>query len=270
MKKLTTIILFYLLTLTLLFSLAACGYKCEHMYSSVCDEICNECSEERTTTVEHNYYGDCDGICHGCGNKREVTVGHNWMPATCERPEACEGCGACIGNVLEHDFTALDYDDHYHFTVCARCKTPEGEDRAKHALDDEYSCECGVQYTTEIFSGELEGYNTTVVSLYNSDGMLVKRIEYINNELGKTIEYYFENGNLIKEESYLADGSLDEYTLYTYDERGNEIKREVYLGDGTLVVSTILEYDESGNKINEIYKDSEGNVTVKEYGSDEN
>ncbi len=255
--------------LCLAFCLTACGDKCEHTYLSDCDDICNECGETRQPTAAHNYYGDCDRICHNCGNSREVTVEHSWIPATCTEGEACEGCGAVKSKPIAHSYTFAGYDDHYHYRKCSACGHPNDESKEKHVLDDEYACACGVQYTVDTFSGGMDGYSSTVISLYNSNENLVKKIEYANEELHRTTDFYYENGYLIKEETYLGDGSLDYYTLYEYDENGNETKREWYLGDGTPDGATLSEYNDNGDVIKETYTGTDGYFYIHEYEYDE-
>ena len=50
MKKLSLI----LLSMLLIFTLAACGDKCEHTYDNACDATCNECGEAREVGA-HDY-----------------------------------------------------------------------------------------------------------------------------------------------------------------------------------------------------------------------
>ncbi len=285
-------ILFCILLFAFCVFLTACGDKCEHTYLSDCAEICNECGETRTTTTEHYYYGDCDGRCHNCGEDREVTVPHNWKSATCTRGEGCEGCGAVRSAPLEHSYTATGYDDHYHYQMCSMCGEPLEESKVKHVLDDEYACACGVEFTAETENG---AEISVIVKLYNSNGDLIKGISYDNGDFTGFNEYYYdENGNLTKKEYYLADGTLDYYTLYEYDENGNETKRGYYLGDGTPDGATLSEYNENGDIIKETFtsddyesvtkyeydkngkviksviEDSDGNSYVYEYEYDEN
>ncbi len=133
MKKLTTIILFCLLTLAFIFSLAACSDTCEHTYLSDCAEICNECGEKRITTTEHYYYGDCDGGCHKCFEDREVTTPHSWQPATCTRGEGCEGCGAVRSEALGHTWKEADCTTP---KTCTVCQTTEGDALGHTPSDD--------------------------------------------------------------------------------------------------------------------------------------
>lgn len=261
MKKLTLILLSVLMIVTL----AACGNKCEHTYFSDCDETCDKCGEAREITVAHNYYGDCDKSCHSCGKEREVTAEHSWKPATCTTYEACEGCGAVKGdNLLEHSYTDTGYDDHFHYQMCSVCGKLDEDSKAKHVLNDEYACACGVEYTVETENG---AEISVIVKLYNSNYELVKEYTYDNAELTFFVEYYYDrNDDLIKEESYLADGTLDYYTLYSYDENGNETSREFYLGDGTPDGTTLSEYNENGDIVKEIFTvDGYENIIKYEY-----
>ncbi len=170
---------------------------------------------------EHTYDNACDVTCNECGEERTV---------------------------VEHDYTATVYDDHYHYQKCGVCGELNEENKVKHVLNDEYTCVCGVEYTVEMFSEVVEGYNHTTISLYNSNENLVKEIVYINEELYNTIDCYYENDNCVKEEHYLADGTLDHYVLSEYDENGNETKEEIYSADGTLDIYWLAEYDDNGNQ----------------------
>ncbi len=236
------------MALCLTFVLTGCEWlfkDCEHTYDNACDASCNECGEERTVT-------------------------HDWNTADCDAPKTCTVCEATDGEALGHSYTATGYDDHYHYQKCSVCGHLNDESKEKHALDGEYACACGAQYTVDTFSGGMDGYSSTVISLYNSNENLVKKIEYANEELYMTTDFYYENGYLIKEEIYLADGALDYYTLYEYDENGNETKREWYLGDGTLDGATLSEYNDNGDVIKKTYTGTDGYFYIQEYEYDEN
>ncbi len=74
MKKLTVIIL----SLLMIFVLAACGAKCEeHTFDNVCDTECNVCGAHRG-------------------------IKHRFAPADCFNPATCEFCGATDGDPLGH------------------------------------------------------------------------------------------------------------------------------------------------------------------------
>ena len=59
MKKIS----FILLSMLLMFTLAACGDKCEHTYDNACDVTCNECGEARAVGA-HAFE---NGKCKSCG-----------------------------------------------------------------------------------------------------------------------------------------------------------------------------------------------------------
>ncbi len=204
----------------------------------------------------------CLVLCFtACGKKCE----HSWSSATCTAPATCEDCGAVNGDsLLDHRYTVAGYDDHFHYQLCSMCEKPDENSKAKHVLDDEYTCACGMKYIVETENG---AENSVIVKLYNSGFELVMEYTYVNAELTFFAEYYYdENDNLIKEEMYLADGTLDSYTLYGYDENGNETSREFYLGDGTPDGITLSEYNESGDIIKETYTSGDyENITKYEY-----
>ena len=87
MKKLSLI----LLSMLLIFTLAACGNKCEHTYDNACDAACNECNETR---------------------------------------------------LVQHDYTVLQNDETHHWYACSVCERPDGENKAKHAYDNDCDTSC--------------------------------------------------------------------------------------------------------------------------------
>uniref|UniRef100_UPI004056336C hypothetical protein n=1 Tax=Alistipes sp. TaxID=1872444 RepID=UPI004056336C len=100
MKKLTLI----LLSILMIFSLAACGSRCEqHTYDSVCDTECNVCGERRG--VMHRFSpADCfdPSICDFCGATQGEPLGHTTVtdaavPPTCTESGLTEGshCSVC-------------------------------------------------------------------------------------------------------------------------------------------------------------------------------
>ena len=257
------------LALCLTICLTACGNKCEHTYFGDCDEDCDKCGELREATAEHNYYGDCDNSCHSCGKEREATAEHSWKPATCTAAEACEGCGAVKGNPVEHSYTATAYDEHYHYQVCSMCQKPDGESKVKHVLNDEYTCECGVKYTV-VKDGEIE--TNATVELYNSDELQIKQIFYEQGKVTHYFEnYYNENGDVMREETYVGDGELLDYCLYEYNENGVLIKEIFYDYDGYLFAYTLYHYDENGILTKKESFENDGTLTFYHlYEYDEN
>ena len=65
MKKISLIFL----SVLLIFTLAACGNKCEHTYDNACDAICNDCEETREVGAHDFAAADCDTAktCKNCG-----------------------------------------------------------------------------------------------------------------------------------------------------------------------------------------------------------
>ena len=115
MKKLTTIILFCLLTLALTFSLVACGDKCDHTYDNACDATCNE-----------------------CGEMREVGA-HDFADADCDTAKTCKTCGGTEGSALGHKPAEDDGDctTEVKCTVCGDVTTPAGQHTPN---DDDGNC----------------------------------------------------------------------------------------------------------------------------------
>ena len=92
MKKLSLI----LLSMLLIFTLAACGDKCEHTYDNACDATCNE-----------------------CGEVREVGA-HDYAAADCDTAKTCKNCGATDGEALGHEWTTPDVDRCEVQSTCSR------------------------------------------------------------------------------------------------------------------------------------------------------
>lgn len=236
-RTLTTILAALFLCVFTVFGLTACGDECEH-----------------------NYYGECDNVCHSCGKERTVTAEHSWKPATCTALEACDVCGAVKGGeLLEHSYTAVGYDDNYHYQVCSMCEKPDEESKEKHVLNDEYTCECGVEYTVKM-DGKIQ--TSALVELYNSDDLLIKKIIY---EQGRVVflseNYYNKNGDIAKEEYYDIDGELLEYCLYEYNENGVLLRDCFYDCYGELIAYTLYIYDENGKLIKEEGFESDGTLS---------
>ena len=270
MKKTITILTIIVTLLTLSFMFTSCGNKCEHSYFSDCDETCDKCGEAREVTVEHNYYGDCDESCHSCGKERETTAEHSWKPATCTTLESCEGCGAVKGgSLIDHSYTTIGYDDYYHYNMCFMCKKPHEGSKEKHILNDEFTCECGVEYIVKQ-EGEIE--KNAVVDLYNSEDLLIKKITYEEGEAIFYFEnYYNENGDVIKSENYDGDGELMDYFLSEYNENGDVLKESLYDCEGELLAYILCHYNENGFLVKIEEFDGEGALEKYTlYTNDEN
>ena len=183
---------------------------------------------------DHSYDNDCDTSCNKCGEERTV-----------------EG----------HSYTTKGYDDHYHYQRCSICGEINEESKKKHVLNDEYTCECGVEYTVKK-DGEIE--TSAIVSLYNSKDLHVRSIFYEQGEITYYFEdYYNENGDVIKSENYDSDGNLTEYLIFEYNQNGDFLKDSVYDSDGELIIYTLYHYDENGFLIKQ--EDIEGDGTLLKY-----
>ena len=108
MKKLSLI----LLSMLLIFTLAACGNKCEHTYDNACDATCNECGEVREVGAHDYAAADCDTAktCKICGATDGEALGHTFANGK------CEGCGV------------VDQDYKIPYNVTADGNFKDGED----------------------------------------------------------------------------------------------------------------------------------------------
>lgn len=279
--------------------LTACSDKCEqHVYDDCADTECNVCAETRDSMHTWNE-ADCTTAkkCSVCGATEGSALGHDWTPATCTAYEACKRCGAVKGgDLLAHSYTSVGYDDNYHYQTCSVCEKTDENSKEKHVLNEEYTCECGVEYTVKQ-EGKIQ--TSALVELYNSDDLLIKEIIYEQGEVVFLSEnYYNKNGDIIKEE-YYYDGELSDYSLYEYnengvllkdcwydcygelltytlylcDENGNLTKGETFESDGTLSSYQLYEYDENGNlaKNEEYFADGTlDDVETYEYDENDN
>ena len=104
-----------------------------------------------------------------------------------------------------------------------------------------------------------EGYNRegklTCYYLYEYDGNTIKRAGYNadGSSMGYMIDEYDEDEHCIKSSSYSAEGKLYSYWEYEW-ENGRVVGDKNYSAEGKLRWSSIFEYDENGNHINEIYE----------------
>ena len=192
MKKLSLI----LLSMLLIFTLAACGNKCEHIYDNACDATCNECGETRLVQHDysvlqndetHHWYtcsvcerpdgenkakhvfdNDCDTTCNTCGKTRTTEHTPNEDDGDCTTAITCSVCGT---------LTTPAKDNHTGGTatcgakaVCESCGTAYGEiDPNNHDLtivDNNGVCGCGQSLTFVITnSGVNKNYDNLVDAL---------------------------------------------------------------------------------------------------------
>lgn len=109
------------LALCLLLSLAACGEKHEHAYTSkVTPPSCTEegyttytceCGDsyksDSVTALGHSFAdATCTTAktCTTCGKTEGSVAGHNWVDATCMEPETCSECNKTQGSVVDHNY----------------------------------------------------------------------------------------------------------------------------------------------------------------------
>ena len=95
-------------------SLSGGNDNCEHIFSSDCDENCDNCYGRRKTNSDHTYSSDCDEWCDNCDSgHRETDIPHTYS-FDCD--EHCDACGERREPVADHqldersmwpDFTCL-------------------------------------------------------------------------------------------------------------------------------------------------------------------
>ncbi len=102
----------------------------------------------------------------------------------------------------------------------------------------------------------------------------IEKGEKIDYDLGNFQIKYNDKGNIIEENRYNLDGSLDEKSTYQYkyDTKGNKIEKNEYNSDGSLSYKKVYKYDSKGNliegndyysngKLDKNYKyDTKGNI----------
>ncbi len=173
MKRLSII----LISILFIFTLVACGNKCEHTYSGdcdttcnecgkarevstehtysdACDTICNECEETREKATEHIYSADCDASCNECGSQREATGKHSWKPV--ENDEPCSQREYCVCGEIKDDYVEHIWKDATCKApkTCETCGDTEGEPSEHAPKPDDGDCttEIGCQTCDEILT----------------------------------------------------------------------------------------------------------------------
>lgn len=142
MKKLTVIIL----SLLMIFVLAACGAKCEeHTYDNVCDTECNVCGTHRS--IMHRFApADCltPATCEFCGATQGDPLGHTpvtdaAVESTCTASGLTEGshCSVCFAVIVEQTEVPVKPHDFTSSTVTAPTCTSNGYTT--------YYCSCGYE-----------------------------------------------------------------------------------------------------------------------------
>ena len=165
MKKLSLI----LLSMLLIFTLAACGNKCEHTYDNACDATCNECGEVREVGAHDYEAADCDTAktCKICGATGGEALGHTAEAddgncttdikcatcgavvisgktqhvahaddGDCTTPVTCTECSIVITEAKSHDFSgAWEKDASGHWHVCKNDGCSVTDTKADHIFD---------------------------------------------------------------------------------------------------------------------------------------
>ncbi len=110
-------------------TLYACWKDEDHVYSSVCDTVCDDCGYTRIAPATHTYDDDCDASCNVCQTERDAYHAYRADCAT-----VCTVCGDVRTALIEHTHTnACDAD-------CNVC----GEVRAvgDHVYDNACDTDC--------------------------------------------------------------------------------------------------------------------------------
>ena len=158
-----------LLSMLLIFTLVACGNKCEHTYDNACDATCNECGEVREVGAHDYAAADCDTAktCKNCGATDGKALGHTAEAdddncttdikcatcgavvtsgkaqhvahaddGDCTTPVTCTECSTVITATKSHDFSgAWEKDASGHWHVCANEGCAQTDTKADHTSD---------------------------------------------------------------------------------------------------------------------------------------
>ena len=138
--------------------------KCDHVFDNACDTTCNECGETREVGAHDYTAADCDTpkTCKNCGATKGQNKEHTY-------DNACDAdCNECNKTrVVQHNYSVLQNDETYHWYVCLVCERPDGENKTKHAYDndcDTFCNTCGKERTTEHVPNSDDGDCTTAVT----------------------------------------------------------------------------------------------------------
>ena len=112
--------------------------------------------------------------------------------------------------------------------------------------------------TEENLKGKVKSIKETLYEAVDKFGQIEK-----GNWFNNYFTIYDKKGNIIEENDYDSDGSLNSKTTYKYDEKGNKIEENDYDSDGRLDSKTTYKYDEKGNIIEENHYDSDGRLDSK-------
>lgn len=225
-------------------------------------------------------------------------------------------CGDC-GESFEHAAHTLEE------TICTACGMEalvwEDGSGSLYQYNENGDCIWSVMYATdgsveseEAFTYEYDAEGRMTLLRGYTNGVLANEYEFGWNDTGERVvlreAYYYEdgtkglaeynqNGNVLYNAVYTADGSVDYAYAYEYNEDGTWMKEEEYIGerlaavrtytldaDGVQSLLTEVIYEEDGswvgteydlydNVVIEIHADAQGNVELDrryEYTYDEN
>ena len=127
---------------------------------------------------------------------------------------------------------------------------------------------------SSITSFDMNGNQTGHVDLaYDEEGLpFVSYVYYYEDgAVGKIVYERDSAGQIVKEETYDAQGELGGYCINEYDTVGNMIRQENYTSDGELEGTEEYEYNGQGQRIRRSYYDIDGTLSwydTYEYDSD--
>lgn len=117
---------------------------------------------------------------------------------------------------------------------------------------------------------------------YDSDDHIVEKYKNKYDKQGNLTEasdiddnktcYTYENGNLVRKDSYYSDGSKHRYSRFEYDSDGNEVEEYKYDYTDHTYTRHLKEYDSEGNIVSEAHYwcDELLFATVYSYDTDSN
>ena len=117
--------------------------------------------------------------------------------------------------------------------------------------------------TEENLKGKVKSIKETLYEAVDKFGQIEK-----GNWFNNYFTIYDKKGNIIEENDYDSDGSLNSKTTYKYDEKGNKIEENDYDSDGRLDSKTTYkykyEYDKNNNWTQKIqYRNTIPNIITE-------
>lgn len=111
-------------------------------------------------------------------------------------------------------------------------------------------------------SDEVSNFKT--IYDFNEEKKLIGKGFYTDDELiRKFLLKTDQQGNVIEEMEFYADGKPAGLVTFAFDESKNPITENVYTAEGNLKQTTHIKYNADGEKIEESLTDAEGNVVRK-------